>query len=194
MMVQVLAKQTDQRFTVGNRTWAQFKLLQAGLGDSPGVRLFYYDGTIEVLMPGKEHESFKSLIGQLIELFFLKHGIAYKSTGSMTQEREGMASAQADESYCLGRDKPIPDLSIEVVYSSGSATKLRRYRALGVPEVWFWEDGALALYHLRAGGYERVERSELPGLESLDVALLVRCVLKGETSHLEAAQEWFQAI
>ncbi len=48
--------------------------------------------------------------GLLIETFFVYTGIEFIPTSSMTQERE--ASAQADESYCLGELKPVPDLSI----------------------------------------------------------------------------------
>jgi Uma2 family endonuclease len=194
-MVQLLQKPiSDQRIIQSDRTWQQFKLIQEGFATAPGVRLSYYNGTIEILMPGKDHEAFKSLIGQLLELFFLKKGIAYKATGSMTQEKEGEASTQADESYCIGADKPIPDLSIEVIFSSGSEAKLTKYRLLGVPEVWFWEDGVLGLYHLRPDGYERCDRSQLPGLEELDIQRLSQCILMGETSHLEAAQTWFGMI
>jgi hypothetical protein len=56
--------------------------------------------------------------------------------------------------------------------------------------VWFWEDGVLALYHLRASGYERVERSELPGLTDLDLAVLQRCLLIDETSTAAAMREF----
>lgn len=49
----------------------------------------------------------------------------------------GEASAEPDESYCFGTSKPIPDLVIEVVLTSGHTQKLKRYRALGIPEVWF---------------------------------------------------------
>ena len=51
--------------------------------------------------------------------------------------------------------------------TSGDESKLERYRALGVPEVWFWEDGLFTLYHLRDNGYERIYRSELPTLADL---------------------------
>ncbi|HTL89402.1 MAG TPA: Uma2 family endonuclease, partial [Leptolyngbya sp.] len=43
---------------------------------------------------------------------------------------------------------------MEVVFTSGNEGKLTRYQALGVPEVWFWEDGVLKLYHLRETGYQ----------------------------------------
>ncbi len=194
-MAQLLAEsRTNQSVRLSGHSWFQFKQLQAAIQGSSKARLYYHEGTIEIFMPGKDHESFKSLIGQLLELFFLKHGIIYKSTGSMTQEHDGQTSVQADESYCIGGDKSIPDLSIEVVYSSGNEAKLSSYQALKCPEVWFWEDGLLLIYHLRSTGYVRVNQSELLGLEAMDLELLSRCILKGETSHLEAAQDWFKAI
>ena len=194
-MTQTLLESTNnQRVRLSGHTWLQFKQLQGAIEGSSKARLYYHEGNIEIFMPGKDHESFKSLIGQLLELFFLKYGIIYKSTGSMTQEQEGQTSVQADESYCIGGDKPIPDLSIEVVYGSGNATKFSSYRALKCPEVWFWEDGLLKVYHLRPMGYVRVNHSELPGLEAIDLELLSRYILKGETSHLEATQDWFKSI
>lgn len=94
----------------------------------------------------------------------------------------------------MGQAKPIPDLSIEVVFTSGGIDKLARYQALGVPEVWFWQDGTLALYHLRPSGYERIERSELPGLAELDIELLKRCLWVAETDTVEAIRLFRRAI
>ena len=185
---------TDQRLVLAERTWEQFKLIQAGFEDFPGSRLFYYNDTIEILMPGRDHEVFKSLIALLLGIFFEEVGVEFEPTGSMTQEREGMASVQADESYCIGASKPIPDLSIEVVFTNGGPNKLQRYQALGVPEVWFWQDGAFILYHLRESGYERIDQSQIPELATLDFGLLTRSVLMGETSRLEAMREFRRGI
>jgi len=110
----------------------------------------------------------------------------------MTQEQEGKASVQADQSFCIGSRKPIPDLSIEVIFTSGSESKLALYQALEVPEVWFWQDGVLRLHHLRESGYELIDRSELPGLEDLDIDLLRRCILMAETDPGEAARMFQQ--
>ena len=193
-MPTVLSSTTDQRVAYGDRTWEQFKLIQQGLEDCPGVRLFYYNRTVEVLMPGRDHEFFKSVIGFLLELFFVEQGIDFYPTGSMDQERQGEAFAQADESYCMGGPKEIPDLSIEVTFTSGNLTKLARYRLLGVPEVWFWEDGLLSLYHLETDGYRRVDRSKISQLANLDIALLTRCILLAQTSRLEAARVFRQEM
>ncbi len=185
---------TDQRLIYGGITWQQFKLIQAGFAESPGVRLFYYNDAIEILMPGREHEFFKTILGMLIELFCLERAIEFEPTGSMTQEREGEVSVQADESYCFGESKPTPDLAIEVVFTSGGSNKLQRYQALGVPEVWFWQDGLFSLYHLRDTYYEKISRSEIPELATLDLDLLTRCVLIAQTSRLEAATAFRNAL
>jgi Uma2 family endonuclease len=185
---------TDQRLVYGGITWQQFKLIQAGFAESPGVRLFYYNGAIEILMPGREHEVFKSIIGMMLELFCLEKAIEFEPTGSMTQEREGEVSAQADESYCFGASKPTPDLALEVVFTSGGPNKLQRYQALGVPEVWFWQDGLFSLYRLRDTHYEKISRSEIPELATLDIELLTRCVLIAQTSRLEAATAFRNAL
>ncbi|MBE9126626.1 Uma2 family endonuclease [Coleofasciculus sp. LEGE 07081] len=192
-MPQLLDKTPDQRI-VHYGTWEQFKFIQKGFDGSPGVRLFYYDGAIEVLMPGREHETFASIIGYLVTTFLVEKGIFFQPTRSMTQEKEGVVSAQADESYCIGSVKAIPDLSTEVVFTSGSTSKLERYKALGVPEVWFWEDGLLTLYHLRNGSYERIDRSQLLGLNELDLDLLRRCILMAETDTGEAIRAFRREI
>ncbi|HAA30842.1 MAG TPA: hypothetical protein DCE56_28045 [Cyanobacteria bacterium UBA8553] len=184
-MPPLLNKTTDQRI-VHHGTWEQFKFIQKGFEGSPGVRLFYYDGAIEILMPGQDHETFARVICYLVTTFLVEQGIFFKPTGAMTQEKSGVVSAQADESFCIGSVKPIPDLSIEVVFTSGSISKLERYKALGVPEVWFWEDGLLKLYHLRDGSYELIDRSQLPGLSELDLDLLRRCILMAESDSGEA--------
>lgn len=192
-MAQLLQKSTDQRILIQG-TWEKFKLIQKASEDSPGVRLGYHDGIIEILMPGEEHETFAHIIGYLVTTFLLEQGILFKPTGSKTQEREGKASAQGDHSYSIGEPKSTSDLSIEVVFTSGGVSKLARYQALGVAEVWFWEDGTLKLYRLRSSGYELIESSELPGLSSLDINLLKRCILIAETDFAEAVRVFRQAI
>ena len=80
-----------------------------------------------------------------------------------------------------------PDLVIEVVFTSGSLNKLEAYRRLNIPEVWFWEDGVLDIYHLWQAGseqssYEKISQSEeVPGI-NLD--LLLSCV--NMLNHVEA--------
>ena len=194
-MVQLLDQPIpDQRIIQSGRTWQQFKLIQEGFANSPGIKLFYYKGTIEILMPGREHEMFSAVIALLLGIFLVEKDIEFEPTGSMDQQKEGEAFIQADQSYCIGASKPIPDLSIEVIVTSGGINKLARYKALGVPEVWFWEDGIFSVYRLRAEGYQRIARSEIPELTDLDFNLLTRCILMAQTSRLEAAKAFRKGI
>jgi Uma2 family endonuclease len=184
----------DQRIIHSGITWQQFKLIQSGFGDTRNVRLFYYNNTVEIIMPGREHEFFKTILGMLIELFCLEMGIEFEPLGSTTQERESEASAEPDESYCFGASKPTPDLVIEVIFTSGSIKKLNLYRALNIPEVWFWQDGVFSLYRLQESEYEQISQSKIPELAALDIELLTRCVLMAQTSRLEAANTLRDAL
>jgi Uma2 family endonuclease len=184
-----IPKTTDQLVIVKG-DWAKFKLIQQGCAESPGIRVSYFDGIIEIVTPARPHEIFSDIFHVLLSLYLLHQGIDFLGTGSADQEAEGIAAAQPDRSYCIGGIKPIPDLSIEIVFSSGGVNKLEHYRAIGVPEVWFWEDDVLALYHLRPSGYERIDRSELPGLNELDLHVFKRCLLVGETSTAAAMKEF----
>jgi hypothetical protein len=52
----------------------------------------------------------------------------------------------------------------------------------------------IKLYHLREDGYEQVIQSQLSGLETLDIDLLRRCILRGETDLAEAVKVFGQGI
>ncbi|NEO19780.1 MULTISPECIES: Uma2 family endonuclease [unclassified Moorena] len=190
-MTYVVDKQNDQRLVHSGVSWDNFKSIQAGFVNSPGIRLFYYRGEVEILAVSQDHEVFSGVIALLLGTYFVEKQIEFTPTGSFTQEKEGEASAQADQSYIIGRSSGvIADLSIEVVFTSGNQSKLNRYQALGVSEVWFWEDGVFALYHLRSDGYEKISQSEV--LPDLDIDLLYRCLMMA--SKVEAMRHFRQAI
>lgn len=184
----------DQHLIYSGITWEQFKLIQAGFANSTGVRLFYYQETIEIIMPGRAHETVSRFICVLLSIFCIENNIEFEPTGSMTQQREGEVSVEPDESYCFGTSKPTPDLVIEVIFTSGSPKKLQRYQALEIPEVWFWQDGVFSLYRLRDRTYEVISQSEIPELAGLDIELLTRCVSMAQTSRLEAANTFRNAF
>src|ERR687885_385272 len=184
-------KPATQRFIHSGMSWHQFKLLQESFADSPGIRLAYYKGEVEILTVSPDHESISRMITALLVQYFLEKEIEFNPLGSFTQEKEEEVSAQADESFAIGSSSSTtPDLSVEVIFTSGSERKLTRYQVLGVPEVWFWEDGVLRIYHLRESEYERIERSKV--LPDLDVSLLSRCLMM--TSKVEALKEFKRGI
>ena len=181
-IIQSSTSKPDQIVRYSNRTWEQFKLIQKTLEGLTGNRLFYFDGTIEILMPGKNHELFKSIIAILIEAFLFQQEIEFVPTGSMTHEHEGYASGEPDESYQIGEFKLI----IEVTVSSSSISKQGLYQALGIHELWFWKDGLLSVYHLTSQGYQKCDRSLIPALNTLNLERFTQCILMGETSCLKA--------
>ena len=187
--IEVAIGKGDVRTIQRGKTWAQFEHLQQGFEHTRGVKLFYYNGTIEILMPGAAHELFKKIIAILIEVFLLDRKIEFEPTGSMTQKQEGTASAEADESYVIQGAK----LCVEVNFTSGDESKLACYQALGVDEVWFWEDGVLAVYSLQSTGYQLVNCSQIPALALIDLDIMAECILIGETSRVEAVERFRSA-
>ena len=179
-------KPREQQFIQTGVSWESFKAIQQGFADSPGVRLFYYRGELEILSTSPLHEIVKGNIGFLVEDFMLERGIDFVGTGSFSVEKEDEASAQADESYCFGDSKSVPDLAIEVVITSGGTNKLRRYQALGVQEVWFWEDCVISLHYLEPDGYQKISHSRF--LPELDVPSLALCA--AISSRRQAVQEF----
>jgi Uma2 family endonuclease len=180
----------DVRTIQTNRTWGQFRSLKQGFENTRGVRLAYYKGTIEILMLGLNHELFKSIIGFLIEAFLFHQKIEFTPTGSATQEKDGIVSAEADESYEIQGFR----LAIEVDFTHGSISKLERYAVLGTNEVWIWEDGLLDIYWLDGDEYHKADRSQIPALAPIDRSLMSDCILIGETSRIQAGEKLLSSV
>jgi Uma2 family endonuclease len=175
-------------------TWREFKATEQLL-DRPGYRLAFLDGILEIRqMPGESHETVKARIGSLVELYLLMAGFDFTPIGSTTLENEAASvKREPDKAYKLAPGKTRPDLIIEVVFTSGGINKLEAYKRLKIPEVWFWEDGVMELYHLRneeSLRYEKITSSEeIPGI---DLELLLRCI--SMANHVDAVKTFQQAI
>lgn len=50
-------------------TWQQYDSLLATLGDYPGLRLIYLEGTLEIFMSSAEYELIKKVLARLIERY-----------------------------------------------------------------------------------------------------------------------------
>jgi len=59
-MTVTLDKPKDQRLVQSEISWQQFKLIQQGFSNSPGIRLFYYNSEVEILSVSQEHEIFSN--------------------------------------------------------------------------------------------------------------------------------------
>ncbi|HIK39230.1 Uma2 family endonuclease [Thermoleptolyngbya sp. M55_K2018_002] len=190
----------EEQRLISNVSWAQYETLLAERGDSLAYRVNYLDGVLEIVAPSRRHESGKTRIGTLLEIYFLEAEIEYFPTGSTTfRQAQQQVGLEPDESYCIGSEKEIPDLAIEVIVTSSGMNRLERFRRLGISEVWFWQGDRFSIYHLReqipesflqTAGYELVQHSEL--LPELDVEFLSECVRN--PNPLAAAKAFRQSV
>ncbi len=164
-------------------TWADYQRLLEVRGDRSAPRLTYLEGRVEIMSPSRSHESIKSIIGCLVEVYCLERGIEFTTYGSWTlEDKAADRGAEPDECFVFGEvaDPKRPDLAIEVVWTSGGIDKLEVYRKLGVREIWFWKRGVITPYVLRGDTHEEIPSSDaLPGI---DLALLATHLDRPTTS------------
>lgn len=176
---------SDQHFTHSGMTWDGFKVLQS-LFEAPGVRVSYFQGEVELLTLSDLHGIISGNLGFLLELYMTGLDLDFFGTEDYSIESLGAASAQADKSYCFGERRSIPDLAVEIVIKGERETKLNRYAALGVLEVWFWINGHIKAYRLDGEEYVPIQQSGW--VPELDLEHLARCA--AVERRLDAIREW----
>ena len=189
----------EERHTISPVSWSQYETVLSEIGDQSSYHISYLNGVLEIVAPSRRHESGKTRIGTLLEIYFLETNIEYFPTGSTTfRKPEQEVGVEPDESYCIGTDKEFPDLVIEVLVTSGGINRLAIYQQLGIQEVWFWSEDRLAIYHLRQNldqftanfGYEAINRSQV--LPELNIELLTESIQN--PSPLAAAKAFREGI
>jgi len=171
--------------------WEQLEKLDVDL-KSTDARLTYLDGILEIMSPlSDEHEDSKTTVAMLLEAYMRIKNIRFYGRGSATLgKKEDGVRREPDESYNLEKKKPIPDLVLEITVTSGGINKLEVYRRLQIPEVWFWEDGILAVYAFQTDGYQKVMKSFL--LPDLDLELLAQ--YSRYSDQYDAVNEFSQVV
>ena len=170
------AEDPEERQTITGVHWNNYEALINDLGDSLQYRVTYLDGVIELMSPSRRHEIRKTIIGSLLEIYFQEKRIRYFPLGSTTFRKQAKrGGVEPDESYCIGIEKEVPDLAIEVVVTSEGIDKLEVYKRLAVGEVWFFQNNQFAVDHLRDENYELVAKSEL--LPNLNLSILAEYVI-----------------
>lgn len=162
----------EDRVLINGVTWSTYVVLRDSLDEQrAGVRLTYLQGALEIMSPSDDHEDSKKLFARLVEAYAEERNLDLDGHGSTTFRNEAVARGlEPDESYTLGARKPVPDIAIDIVFSAPKLDKLAVYRGLGVPEVWIYRDGKLAVFVLTENGYEQRARSVV--LPELDLELL----------------------
>jgi len=155
-------------------TWEEYERLAAKRGERSVPRIAFLEGVVELMTPSWPHESLKTRIGRLVEVWCLEHDIEFSAGGSWTlKSKKTQRAVEADECYIFGNvtDPKRPDLAIEIERTSGGLDKLDIYRKIGVREVWFWRKGRISVHELVGQQYvERLHSVGLPGLDLVHLA------------------------
>ena len=89
----------------------------------------------------------------------------------------------------------VPDLAIEVNYTSGSINYLDKYKLLNVPEVWIWQNEKITFYRLENDKYTSQFISNLQLNLSLNSNLLNQYVNRGLVDdNLTIEKDFFNAL
>ncbi|TDI44700.1 MAG: Uma2 family endonuclease [Acidobacteria bacterium] len=182
----------DQRVVTYGVSWSHYETQLALRGERSIPRVAYLEGVLELMSPSRDHERIKSYIGRLIEAYALERNIDLSPYGAWTLKSEPTQSGlEPDECYLIGdQNKDIPDLAIEVVWTSGGIGKLEIYRRLGLGEVWIWKNAHIDVHVLREQQYHRAETSHL--FPDLDLELL--CSMLDRPTALQAVKAFRNAL
>src|SRR5277367_6235878 len=119
----------DQRVVLHGVFWERFLAVVAARGESSAVRVTYLAGELELMSPSFDHESVKTMIGRLVEAYADELGLDLYGAGSWTlKSKLKKLGVEPDECYSIGKPSRVPDLAIEVVWTSGGLDKLEVYR------------------------------------------------------------------
>jgi Uma2 family endonuclease len=163
------APEADKIAVLSGLSWSDYQRMLELRGDASVPRFAYLRGQLEIMTPSLSHESIKSRIGCLVEVWCLENNVEFSPYGSWTLENKSAEGGlEPDECYVFGTGtEPVrPDLAIEVVWTSGGVKKLEIYQQLGVQEVWFWRKNRITIHLLLDGVYVEAEQSQaLPGID-----------------------------
>ncbi len=198
------------RFVLHAVDWPTYRRLREA-PEHAGYR-FTFDGPtgrleVEVSL-GPLHELVSRLLYALVLEFRRHGGPRFLPTGAVTLNRTDLIrGAEADDSFYIAHldrapdltvntldlsgGAPPPDLVVEVDVTNPGVDKLPIFAALGVPEVWVWNDAAETLLASRltaAGAYQIVaESGALPGFPLTVAGELIRNRAGQDAGDLQAA-------
>lgn len=170
------ASRADQILSLSEMTWDDYEKLTE---EYLGYRISYLNGVITIVSPSKNYERIAEIINGLIKTYCRKYNLAYFPMGSTTFKNPPLAGKEPDHSFAFETDKSLPDLAVEVTYTSGSVADLEKYQYLGIKEVWFWFNSKIKFYCLIDGEYEEIESSVC--LPQLSASFLITFINRGLT-------------
>jgi len=198
--------QSPDRVVLPNISWQTYQSLIRDFEQEPAIRLTYDRGMLEIRMPLDPHETYKKLLGRLVEAATEELDIEIRSLGSRTCDRADLARGlEPDQCYYIQNEAlvrgvaqidlnqfPPPDLALEIDITSSSINRLSIYATLGVPEVWRYNGQTLTILSWQNGEYLSLDRSiALPLLNAEDLVrfLALRNAI-GETKLVKQFRRW----
>lgn len=192
--------------TIPNVSWQEFESILQEMGEKRSARVTFNQGVLEIMVPLPEHEKPKDFISDLIKALLKITGKRYEPFGSSTIKKEHSAGVEPDACFyiqnyqsMIGRrrihpDDPPPDLALEIDLTS--KTTLDAYQAIGVPEVWIYDNGQLTLYLLDVGGRQYVKSETSPTFPELSVTQIIPAVVERswQVGGLQALEEFAAAM
>ena len=156
----------DRTLSFSGMTWDDYEKFNAV--EYLGYRASFLDGVITLVSPSQNHETIKDFIFLLVVTYGDVFDLDYYPTESTTfKDKNKQVGKELDTSFCFNNLKEIPDLAIEVVFSSSSINDLKKYQQLEVKEVWFWINKILENYVLVDDVYQQQQYSfNLPKIEA----------------------------
>ena len=170
----------EQHIIFRNSSWATYqRLLLEREGSRP--RLAFDQGILEIMTTRLEHEKLVRLFEALINALALAFDTDFESTGEATYQRADLQRGfEPDGSYYLNnlqeiRSKkrldlsidPAPDLVIEVDLTSPSLDKQAIMAALGIKEIWHYQNDTVTILRLLGESYRLSDESGcFPGVSS----------------------------
>jgi Uma2 family endonuclease len=189
--------------------WNDYEELLDAVGEAISLRISYDEGTLQIMSPSSKHEYVTKLIERLVDRISMRHRIKILFYGSATLKKQTkQKGAEPDACFyiqtadAVGRKEqidfnadPPPDVVLEIDIHHESISKLPIYAALGVPELWRYDGGALTIYQLREGQYVLADASQaLPILTGAVLTeFLARIPKEDQYDILLAFEEWLKA-
>ncbi|MEL6778917.1 MAG: Uma2 family endonuclease [Cyanobacteria bacterium J06597_16] len=188
--------------------WPEFEQILTELGDRRNTRISYTDRTLTIGAPLYAHESFKITLGDLVKVLLEELDINYAASGSTTLKRQDLGKgAEPDDSFyiqncgkVLGKKRidlnvdPPPDLAIEIDLTS--KTDIEIYEALGVSELWRFDEGALRIDVLQKRRYVQTQKSlNFPDWPIADLAVqyIEKANAKGQGHATKEFRKWVRS-
>jgi Uma2 family endonuclease len=194
-----------QHVLLTDLSWQEFEAILEDLEEKRSSRIAYDRGTLEIMTPLPEHETNKIFISNFVEILLEELDIEFCPLGSTTFKNELMnIGIEPDNCFYIqneaairGKDRldltidPPPDLALEIDLTSRTHPNI--YQALGVPELWLFENGKLQINVLRDGQYIESEFSSIFERFSIKEVIphyLNRCRIEGRNKTMKAFRAW----